>query len=74
MNQSKHKKQRHSDSHGNDHSQGHPSYIKRAHRDWRTYVAVILMLSGMVVHVMTMDLSEQPADTPSLPAPVEAGE
>ncbi|WP_417380129.1 hypothetical protein [Gimesia sp.] len=74
MNQSKHKQHRHSGSQGNDHSHNHPSYLKRAHRDWRTYVAVILMLAGMVVYVMTMDLSEQPADTPPLPAPIEAGE
>ncbi|QDT93674.1 hypothetical protein [Gimesia algae] len=74
MNQSKHKQDQHSDSKGNAHHQGHPSYWKGAHRDWRTYVAVILMLAGMVVYVMTMDLSEQPADTPQPPAAIDAGE
>lgn len=74
MNHSKHKQHQHSNSKGNTHSHGHPPYLKRAHRDWRTYVAVILMLAGMVVYLMTMDLSEQPADTTQPPAPIDAGE
>lgn len=74
MNHSEHKQHQHKKSKSNDRHQGHPSFLKRAHRDWRTYVAVALMLAGMVIYVMTMDLSEQPAGSPQQPAPIDAGE
>ena len=35
-------------------------YWKRAHRDWRIWVAVLLMIAGMVVYVMSEDLSSRP--------------
>jgi ABC-type Zn2+ transport system substrate-binding protein/surface adhesin len=35
----------------------HRPYWKRAHRDWRVWVAVVLMITGMIVYVMSDDLS-----------------
>jgi hypothetical protein len=56
-----------SDNKQNHHSHGAPDsdniqrdqrpYWKRAHRDWRVWVGVILMITGMIVYVMTDDFS-----------------
>jgi hypothetical protein len=35
---------------------GHPPYWRRAHRDWRIWFCVILMLAAMLVYLMTGDL------------------
>jgi hypothetical protein len=35
-------------------------YWRRAHRDWRVWVAVIMMIAGMVIYVMSQDLSVRP--------------
>ncbi len=35
----------------------HRPYWKRAHRDWRVWVGVVLMLTGMFIYVMTDDFS-----------------
>jgi len=34
----------------------HRPYWRRAHRDWRLWAIVILMLAAMVVYLMTGDL------------------
>jgi hypothetical protein len=34
----------------------HRPYWKRAHRDWRMWVGVILMLASMLIYLMTGDL------------------
>ncbi|WP_010583480.1 hypothetical protein [Schlesneria paludicola] len=56
----------HSNSdHAHDrHDPKHP-YWKRAHHDWKFRIAVCLMLIGMVVYVLTLDLSIQPAQPQS---------
>jgi len=35
---------------------GHPPYWKRAHRDWRIWFCVIVMLVAMAAYLMTGDL------------------
>jgi hypothetical protein len=35
---------------------GHPPYWKRAHRDWRIWFCVIVMLAAMGVYLVTGDL------------------
>ena len=35
----------------------HQPYWRRMHRDWRFYVAVIVMLAAMITYVMTDDLA-----------------
>jgi hypothetical protein len=37
----------------------HP-YWKRAHRDWRAWAAVLLMIACMIIYLMSDDLSFQP--------------
>ncbi len=44
--------------------QTHSPYWKRAHRDWRIWVAVSLMIAGMVVYVASEDLSSRPLARP----------
>jgi hypothetical protein len=38
----------------------HRPYWKRAHHDWRFWVALVLMLGSMLIYVMTDDLSIVP--------------
>jgi hypothetical protein len=52
----------------NDAGNRRSPYWKRAHRDWRIWVAVLLMIAGMVVYVMSEDLSFRPRG-PSQPPP-----
>ena len=35
-------------------------YWKRAHHDWKFWIAILLMLAAMVMYVKTNDLSMQP--------------
>jgi hypothetical protein len=35
-------------------------YWKRAHHDWKFWVAILLMLVAMIIYVKTNDLSERP--------------
>jgi len=35
-------------------------YWKRAHHDWKFWVAILLMLVAMVIYVKTNDLSVRP--------------
>ena len=39
----------------------HRPYWKRAHHDWRFWVALVLMLAAMLIYVMTDDLSIVPS-------------
>jgi len=41
---------------GTGHKMQRP-YWKRAHRDWRTWVAAALTLAGMITYAMTDDFS-----------------
>ena len=38
----------------------HRPYWKRAHHDWKFWVALVLMLTAMMVYVMTDDLAFVP--------------
>jgi len=52
----------------------HRPYWKRAHRDWRVWVAVFLMLVGMIVYLMTNDLAWGPSSQPPPPVSGDVGE
>jgi hypothetical protein len=39
---------------------GHRPYWKRAHHDWKFWIAIILMLIAMWVYVRSNDLSLRP--------------
>jgi hypothetical protein len=42
-------------------------YWKRAHRDWRVWIGVVLMLAAMLIYLMTCDLSWRPRVHPQQP-------
>jgi hypothetical protein len=46
---------------------GHLPYWKQAHRDWRVWVGVIVIMAAMVVYVMSQDLSLRPRTHPQTP-------
>jgi len=43
---------------------GHHPYWRRAHRDWRIWFGVVLMLVAMMNYLMTDDLAWQPRIQP----------
>jgi hypothetical protein len=45
-----------SDKYMNRDIPSHRPYWRRAHRDWRIWFCVVLMLAAMVVYLMTGDL------------------
>jgi hypothetical protein len=56
--------------HGADQNSVHESprpYWKRAHHDWRLWVAVVLMLTGMMIYVMSEDFALWPRRQPPQP-------
>ena len=51
----------------------HPTkHIWHPHKDWRVWVAVLLMLAMVLVYVMTDSLSLRPGQRPSQPTPAIA--
>jgi hypothetical protein len=57
---SKSSHERHEGSNRNRDDHDHRPYWKRAHHDWRFWVAVCLMLVGMIIYVTSQDLSLRP--------------
>jgi hypothetical protein len=55
------------DPNGGNVHQGHRPYWTRAHRDWRVWVGVVLMLACMIIYLMTGDLSWRPRIQPQPP-------
>jgi hypothetical protein len=56
MNELKHDHKPHGDPNGGPINHGQPPYWRRAHRDWRIWFCVIVMLAAMSVYLMTGDL------------------
>lgn len=52
-----------------DHHHTRPHFLKRAHKDWRVWCAVILMLLAMLVYVKSVDLSLVPGRPATQPVP-----
>ena len=48
---------------------GHSPYWTHAHRDWRVWVGVVLMLAAMIIYLMTDDLAWGPHIQPQPPLP-----
>ena len=75
-----HHDHQHDHHHGKHHDHGHPPRKRGAHKDWRAWLVVILMLAAMWMYLRTMDESIQPggemkpgmpaAPGPPAPAPV----
>jgi hypothetical protein len=75
MNELKPEHKSHGDPNGGPINYGHPPYWRRAHRDWRIWFCVIVMLAAMAVYLMTGDLCwriqgqpQQPSQPISAPA------
>jgi hypothetical protein len=56
--------------HHHGHGERPRAWWKQAHKDWRIWVAVVLMLISMVVYVLSMDESVRPGGNvePRVPA------
>jgi len=59
MSETKHPEHQHGDPNGGSVHQGRP-YWTRAHRDWRVWTGVVLMLAAMAIYLMTNDLASGP--------------
>ena len=63
--------------HGGSDSDGvrhrHRPYWTRAHRDWRVWVIMLVMLACMIAYVMSQNLSLQPRNSPQPPVPESLG-
>jgi hypothetical protein len=57
---------------GEHHS--HSYYWQRAHRDWRLWVAVVLMFGAMIIYLTTEDLAWRPRLRPQAPLPNAVGQ
>ena len=60
MPEPQHSHHQHGDPNGGNVYQGHRPYWTRAHRDWRVWVGVVLMIGCMIIYLMTGDLSWVP--------------
>jgi hypothetical protein len=52
-----------------DHVHERHHFWKHAHKDWRLWAAVVLMLAMMVVYVITDNLSLRPGKPATQPTP-----
>jgi hypothetical protein len=60
---------KHEYSSSSKHEHHHGPAWKRAHRDWRVWVALVLMLAAMFAYVMSDDESLQPGGVVQKPVP-----
>ena len=67
------KKHSSTSKHKHDHGAKHSAAWKRAHRNWRVWVVVGLMVAAMLMYVLTDDESLQPGAPPGEPMPAAAG-
>jgi hypothetical protein len=58
------------DDSGHKKQQHEGPYWKRAHRDWKVWVGVTLMLVAIATYILTLDESVRPAGPVQPPAPV----
>jgi hypothetical protein len=66
MNETQHSNHQHGDPNGGGVHHNRP-YWTRAHRDWRVWVGVVLMLAAMMIYLMTGDLAWGPHIQPKPP-------
>jgi hypothetical protein len=52
-----------------EHSHQRHHFWRHAHRDWRVWIVVLLMLALVLVYVMTDNLSLRPGKRPTQPTP-----
>ncbi len=56
-----------------DHAHPRGHFWRHAHRDWRVWVGVLLMLALILVYVMTNSLSLRPGQAATQPTPAANG-
>lgn len=66
MNQHKHSPHQPGPHHDSP-QHGDGPYWKNAHRDWRFWVGVLMVVGAMAVYVMTENLAFRPGAQPSAP-------
>jgi len=54
-----------------DHAHLRHHFLKHAHRDWRVWLMVALMLACVVVYVLSDNLSWRTSNGPSQPMPAD---
>ena len=59
MNELRHDTKSHGDPNGGPIHHSEPPCWRRAHRDWRIWIFVILMLAAMVIYLLTGNLRWQ---------------
>ena len=69
MSENKRSHRHHGEQDPNGDHQGRPPYWRRAHHDWKFWVALSLMLAAMVIYVMSDDLRWRPGRQPQQPMP-----
>jgi hypothetical protein len=57
----------HGDPHGGSNHPGGRPYWKRAHRDWRVWIAAFFILLAMFIYIATLDLRTVPVPSPEPP-------
>jgi hypothetical protein len=60
----KHKHEFHPQNLGLEATEFRAPYWRRAHRDWRFWVVMVLMLTAIMTYVFTLDLSWRPRTRP----------
>jgi hypothetical protein len=73
MHEIQHSEHPHGDPNGGSVNPGHRPYWTRAHRDWRVWVGVVLMLAAMIIYLMTNDLAWGPHTQPRQPISSPSG-
>jgi hypothetical protein len=56
-------------NHARQHEHHHAHKRKGIHKDWRVWLAVLLMLAGMAMYLLTMDESLGPNNPPGQKMP-----
>jgi hypothetical protein len=52
-----------------DHARPRHHFLKHAHRDWRVWIVVVLMVALILVYVLTDNLSIRPGEREVEPMP-----
>jgi hypothetical protein len=73
MSENKRSHRHHGEQDHNHVHQGQRPYWKRAHHDWKFWVALFLMLAAMIIYVMSDDLALRPHRQAQQPLPGAVG-
>lgn len=53
-----------------DHARLPRHFLANAHKDWRVWVGAVLLLAGILIYVMTDNLSLRPGKPAGQPVPI----